>query len=139
MEFEEGLRIVPVTIGAMKYELREATGEAATAWRNAKTEALQLKDGKPVGAKGMASTDPLLLSRCLFDPSNKLVPLVTILAWKDKVQKMLVERLLEISDLATSDDTIASLEADRDRIDERIVEMEEEAKNDESSSEAGSD
>jgi len=98
------LNEVPITIGEKKYIMREASGDAATAWRNAKVDAIKLSpSGKPVGAKGIANSDPALLARCLFDCENNRIPLDEIQSWPDKIQKTLVERLLQISELSTSE------------------------------------
>ncbi len=140
MEFDSAtLREVPITIGEKKYILREADGDAATAWRNAKSEAITLSSkGKPIGAKGIANSDPVLLSRCLFDCENNRIPLKEILSWPDKIQKTLVERLLQISEISASEDTFADLKSQRENLDEQIAELEESAKNETDSSEDGS-
>ncbi len=140
MEFDSAtLREVPITIGEKKYILREANGEAATAWRNAKSEAITLSSkGKPIGAKGIANSDPAFLSRCLFDCENNRISLAEIQGWPDKIQKTLVERLLQISDLSASEDTVADLKSQRENLDEQIAELEESAKNETDSSGDGS-
>jgi len=127
----ETLNEVPVTIGDKIYILREASGAAATAWRNDKGDTIRLRGGKPVGAKDMANPDPKFLSRCLFNSNDGTrVALDTIQGWPDRIQKGLIDRLFDISDLSVSDDTAAGLKAQRDSLDERIEEMEESAKND---------
>ena len=140
MDFpEEGLTEVSVTIGEKSYVLKGASGSAATTWRNAKGDTLQIRGEQVVGTKSIANADPLLLSLCLYNDQVNLVPLKTILSWKDKIQKDLVERLLLISDLSMADNTVESLEKEREELDKRIVELRETAKNDLTSTEDGSE
>lgn len=130
---------VPIKIGDKDFILREASGEAAVAWRNARTNAIKIVNGKPVGAKDMASVDPLLVSLCLFDSEGNGVPLPTILGWADRVQKQLYERVKLISDLSELGEGVEALKEQRKLLDEQIALMEGSAKNSEETTEAGSD
>lgn len=97
---------IPVTINGEKYELREASGAAATEYTNGVVACTTLgSDGKPISVRGIASLQPVLVSRCLFkigqDGSRTPVPPNVIEAWPQRVRKGLFERLEKISDLET--------------------------------------
>ena len=130
---------VPIKVGDKDFILREASGKAAVAWRNARTDAIRLKDGKPVGAKNLASVDPLLVSLCLFDSEGNGVPLATILGWPDRVQKQLYDRVKLISNISELGEGVEALKAQRKLLDEQIESIEEKAKNSEETTEDGSD
>jgi len=133
------LQEVPVVVEGKNYVLKEATGSAATAWRNAKAESIKLRNGKPVGfSKGPTDSDPFLVSLCLFNSEGNLVPKETILSWPDRIQKTLFERLKQISDLSEADDTLEGLKQRQKELDEQIEVIEETVKNDSDSLEDGS-
>ena len=90
----------PVTLGDKQYTLREANGEAARQFNNARLERIKLgSDGKPQGVKGMADIESLLVSLCLFDSNDKPVPESTVKSWPYRIQKVLYARAKEISRL----------------------------------------
>mgnify|MGYP001584237238 CR=1 FL=1 len=87
-----------VTIGRTKYTLHEADGTASVEYRNAMLDATELgDDGKPRRLHGFASSDPVLVSRCLRDAQGQLVPVATILGWKAEVYQRLAEWIKEAS------------------------------------------
>lgn len=94
------LQEVPVTIAGVSYVLRGATGAASCTYRNAMLAATKLNsEGKPTSLEGMADTEPLLVSLCLFDSNNVAVPLATILNWPNHILKDLYDAAKEISRL----------------------------------------
>ena len=102
---------IPVTVKGVKYLLCEASGDAATKWRNANVAAARYDDGKMVGVDGIANSEPLLVSLCLCETNpdggvkyNKqgdpcFVPIRTIRAWPARIQRKLHDTIKQISDL----------------------------------------
>ena len=89
---------IPVKIDGKDYVLREADGAAATSYRNQLLASMKLgPDGKPSSIHGLASVEPMLVSRCLFDEKNKSVPLKVVEGWPSRVQKTLFAKAKEIS------------------------------------------
>lgn len=113
-------KVVPVRIGGAKYTLREASGDAAVRWRNAILKTTRITDGKPSGIDGMADTEPLLVSLCLFDEGGKNVPITTVRGWPQRVQSALFAKVKEISGLNPEEDTRASLLEARAEIDRKL-------------------
>lgn len=107
-----------IPIGPKKYALREASGDAAIRYRNAMLSATKIgPEGKPSGFAGMADTEPLLVSLCLFgqDPNNSAIynePIQqsTVRGWPQRVQKALYKKVKDISDLNEVEDDILALE-----------------------------
>lgn len=113
---------VPVKIGGQDYVLREASGDAATRYRNARANCTKFSGGEFAGVDGpIADAQPKLVSDCLFKivvmPDGKTVfskvEEKTVRAWPDRIQKALIERVLKISPSleGTGDETIENLEA----------------------------
>jgi hypothetical protein len=97
---------VDFPIGGKPYRLKEATGAAAVEWRNASIKAAKMRNGKVIGMEGLADTEPLLISKCLFqlvekDGKTKEVPVTrhTIMSWPARIQKRLFDMVTEMSDL----------------------------------------
>ncbi len=100
MNFDLEVVSIPVTIGGEKYELREASGDAACKWRNAILSKAKLgPDGKPQTVGSIADTEPLLVSLCLFNESGKNVSLSVVRSWPARIQKALFNKIKDISDL----------------------------------------
>jgi hypothetical protein len=102
----EGLemREETVAIGPLTYTLKEATEAAASRYRNYMTSCTKLTDGKVTKITGdIAGAQSLLLSLCLYDSENVLVPVNTIKTWPSRVVKQIFERAQLISDLKESD------------------------------------
>lgn len=96
---------VPVTIAGESYTLREATGETAVQYRDAMLACTTLgPEGKPTIISGLAGVEPLLVSLCLYDSIDHLVPEATIRSWPARIQKALFERAKQISDLDEGED-----------------------------------
>jgi hypothetical protein len=106
---------VPVVIGSVRYVLREASEDAACKFRNALLRCTRPgPDGRPTTYDGVADTEPLLVSLCLYaadeggrvrpdrdgrpDPRH-LVPLATVRSWPARVVKALAAKAQEISGL----------------------------------------
>ena len=121
---------IPVTIAGDSYTLREASGDTACKYRNKLLACTQLgPEGKPSQIRGMADVEPFLVSLCLFNAEDKLVPLHAIRAWPNRVQKKLFDTIKEISDLDEGEDR-KSLVKQREVLDKQIAEIDEEtAKN----------
>ena len=128
---------VVVPIDGKSYTLREASGVAATRYANAKLERMTLKDGKPVSLKGMADTESLLVSFCLFDAANNPVPLATIQAWPNRVGSWLFDEAKKISNI-DQEESLADLTKQRDELNEKIAKLQESAGNLPQLTEAGS-
>jgi hypothetical protein len=89
-----------VTIGGVRYTLHEADGAASVEFRNAMLDATELgPDGKPQKLRGLASADPVLVSRCLRDDKGNPVSLQTILGWKASVYARLAAWVKDVSAL----------------------------------------
>jgi hypothetical protein len=103
---------VPVRIGGERFVLREASGDAAAKYNNARMRAHKLQDGALVGLDGVGDLEPLLVSLCLYKadkdgglPLTKagdadprfLVPQEQIRRWKGNVQHALFDKAKELS------------------------------------------
>lgn len=115
---------VPVTLGNVKYILREATGEAAVKYQNAVTKCSRFTDGEFSGIQGdLADTQPLLVSLCLFEAeTGKPVSLAKVKSWPYRVQKDLYTRAKLISDLDEKTDK-ATLEKQLAAIQKQLAEL----------------
>lgn len=150
---------IPVRVGNARLILREASGDAAARYRNAVLKATRLNaDGKPSFVDGLADTEALLISRCLYyaddngnlrltpagtpDP-RYLVALETIRNWPYRVQEALFDKAREISGLdrrESADDIAKRMERDQQRLDAlRNGTDEDHAKNLPDATTAGSD
>lgn len=99
---------VPVKIQGKKYVLREATGDAVCKWRNSMMKSTRLSnDGKVTSMDGMADSEPLLVSLCLFELYEKVngsqgerqVDVKTVRSWPARIQKSLFDKLKQMSQL----------------------------------------
>lgn len=97
---------IPYEIGGKQYVLREASGGAATRYKDAQIQSAKLnsRTGKAEKLTGLAETEPLLISLCLFEQRGEgkeiLCPLGTIKSWPNRIQRELFEEVKRISDLA---------------------------------------
>ena len=112
MDFsDDHKQTVDVTIGEHEYELRQATVKAATAYRNAVSNAIEMKDGRPVRVKNVANAHPILLTECLFQKANgKPVTQQFVFNLRDDIHNKLIERLKKISGIQDETDI------DKDRL-----------------------
>lgn len=119
---------VPVRIAGKDYVLRETTGDASCKWRNALLAATKLgSDGKPTSLSGMADSEPLLVSLCLFEVydqggerKERSVPLGVVRAWPYRLVKALFNRAKQISHLDEEQESeealLSRMEADRGKL-----------------------
>lgn len=116
---------LPVKVGDTNYTLREALEATAVIWRNSNMAAATFRDGGISGFRGIADSEPLLVSLCLFDESGNNVKLSVVKGWPARVVKKLFEKAKEISELGEMEDTIKQLEEKL----QKAKETEEAAKN----------
>lgn len=139
MEFEdEELVEVPVKIGANRYILQEANGDVVVQHRNAVLAYTRYNDqGNIASISGIASAEPLLISKCLYttipaDKANpegpviksKLAGLEFVNNLRHRTMKKLFNRIKEISDM-NDDESVEALKKQRDELTKRIVAIEE--------------
>lgn len=98
-----------VKVGENTYVLREADGDAACKYRNAKMACLSMSDdGKLLAKDGMADIEPLLVSLCMRQISStgvlapSTVPIETVRSWPARILEALYDKAVEISNLGTS-------------------------------------
>jgi hypothetical protein len=116
---------VKVKIKDKHYHLREASADAAVKFRNATLKAAKMSDGKVVGMENLADAEPLLVSLCLYKAgkdeelvlapdgnpdSRQLVPQQTIRGWPDRTQKVLFDKIKEMSPTLEGKETLESLD-----------------------------
>jgi hypothetical protein len=104
---------IPVKYDGRRFLLREASGDAARKYNNARTAKLTFgKGGVVTKAEGMGDLEPLLVSLCLVElvlnsktqqEEEKPVPMSEVGKFPYKLQKKLHDTVKEISDLDESD------------------------------------
>lgn len=104
LELSTKLNEEQVKLDGKSYSLRQATGEAAETYRNAVLSATKLSNGKVSSVAGLASTESLLVSLCLFDSEGNAVHVKEIRKWPNPTVKALYDRAKEISDLDEKDE-----------------------------------
>lgn len=116
---------VPVKIAGEDYVLIEANGDVVYKYRNAVLKATRMSStGKLQSVDGLADTEPLLVSLCMFKviqgmdgkPKHHPVSLATVRAWPAHVCKALFDKAKAISRLDEDRDTVKTL-------DEKILEL----------------
>jgi hypothetical protein len=119
---------IPVHVKNVSYILKEASGAASTAYRNAVIKRVKFgPDGKAQSLTDIASVEALLISHCLFDAQfNKPVPAGTIEAWPNRIKKRLFETAKEISELSEEDETEESLTKQIKEAQEKLDKLREE-------------
>jgi len=99
-KFDLQPRQIKVEIGDKSYVLKEASEDAAAKYQNALFRSTTLgPDMKPVKVDGLADIEPLLVSLCLYDGEENLVPLDVIRSWPARIVKKLYQWVRENSDL----------------------------------------
>lgn len=96
------VRINGILKDGKQYVLRGASGDAAIKYRNAVLNKMTLEDGKVSKLSGMADTEKLLVSLCLFEVSgSKETPVSQekLGSWPNEIFKKLFEKTKEISHL----------------------------------------
>lgn len=115
---------LPVRVGSTKYVLREASGDAACKFQNARVSRyIYNDDGKLKGLRDMADLEPFLVSLCLF-MEDKATPIseVTIRSWPQRIQSKLFDKAKAISGLDETDD-LAALQKQLDELSKRIEQV----------------
>lgn len=116
---------LPVSIGSLKYVLREASGEVACEYRNAQLACTQIgENGKAVSIQGIADVELLLVSRCIFrlDGDREVpVSISEVATWPSRVVKILYEKAREISEMDVMSEE--DLGKQREQLDQRIARM----------------
>lgn len=111
LNFDVDFVEVPVTISGEAYVLREASGKATRTWRDAQIACTKFgPNGKPSSIAGIAATEALLVSLCLFKVGEqkgerKLLPVAkaAIEDFPSRVQNALFDKAKEISGLSEED------------------------------------
>ncbi len=100
-DYEE--KVIPVKLklnGSVgSYKLREASGAAVRKYKNARLEACVYEDGRLASVKPSSELDLLLVSLCLFDKDDELVPKEDIDNLPHPITAKLFEQAEEISGL----------------------------------------
>ena len=135
MEFDTTEIVIPVKVKDKKgvvrdYILREASGDAACAWKNIVLSRVKMGEkGKPERLERIADAEPKLVSLCLFDvETGQNVPETIIRSWPYRIQKSLFQKCQEISDLDEEEATEDNLEAlmnQRGELDRKIHDLQE--------------
>lgn len=111
---------LPIKIkGVVKYYLQEADEASTAAWENKRLTSARFSGGTFIGHGPMADGRKFLLSRCLYDLTDKLVPESLLNSWPAKVVDPLFEKLKEISGL-NAVDTVQSLEQQIQQLTEKL-------------------
>lgn len=84
---------------AKKYVLRELTAKQRGTYLNSMQNRIIFTDGKVTGIKDFDGLEASLLSRCLYDESNKLVSMSDLEEFPGRVLKKLFEAAQLISGL----------------------------------------
>lgn len=124
-----------------KFVLVEASGPASLKYKNACAKCSAFQDGEFVGIQGdIASTQPLLISLCLFEdvPDGRRVPTSFNFAANlpSKVQRTLFDKAKEISELGDEEETAEELEKQIEKLQKKLTKLyrnESEAGNEQSS------
>ena len=127
LNFDLPVLEIAVSIGADKYVLREASGDAACRYRNKITSCAKRVGEEMIVDGPIADAEPLLVSLCLFAVDAAGVVSVqhvseqTVRAWPLRVVKTLFEKIQEISPLETEgDEDLNVLEREQIALAERI-------------------
>lgn len=123
---------IPVKYRGKMYILKEPTGDVVAKWRNTVLKCTKLTDGKPSQIDGLADSEPLLVSMCLFERQesgrggtgwvDKQVPVNVIRGWQAQVVKRLFDECKRIGQLDEAD-TVESLEKRIKADQEKLVEL----------------
>lgn len=91
---------IPVTLQGGKYYLREASGEAAAAYRDELMRGATLNEqGQAVRVDNWSKAQLILISHCLVDDRGLLVPIAKVKSLPARVTDRLAEKAREISNL----------------------------------------
>lgn len=117
LTFDLTLIEIAVTLSGEQYTLREADGEAGAQFENAKFQGAKIDEvtNTVVSLPNLGDQASLLVSLCLFDKDNNLVPLETVRSWPDRVVTPLYKKAREISGLDEDDEEVAVIERKLER------------------------
>lgn len=133
---------IPVSIGAAKYVLREASEAAVTTYRDTAAKCVTVDGDESKTITGsITGANAVLVSECLFDVDNRRVAVDVVRTWPARVVKALFEKAYELAGLkdeeATTVDALLKEKAD---IEKRIADFgKDKAKNEPDSITGGSD
>lgn len=101
LDFRDSGKIEVPVIGpdGASYTLREAKGGGVVAYRNLIQRCQEITSDGTVVWRNLATVEPFLISQCLYDSNDKLVPPAVIQSWPNRVQKALFARAKQISDI----------------------------------------
>ncbi len=132
MKFSLDTIQIPVEIGDKEFVLREASGDTACKFTNARMACGQMGPDNTIASwRNIADTEPLLVSLCLFEiergedgsiTQEKPTQISQIRKWPSRITKELYDKAKEISDIDTNDD-LESLLKQRTEIDEQIEKL----------------
>lgn len=103
---------IPTIIGGENYVLKEATGEVAKLFQNARLNKVKFEDGKPTSIGNIAEIEPYLVSLCIFkvvDGRHVAVTQKTVESWLYRIQSKLYDTAKKISDLDRVESPIQEL------------------------------
>lgn len=101
---------IPVKIKGKNYTLREATGDVASDYINARYKRVTYSaDGRSRKLGDMGDLQPLLVSGCLYDEDGEQVDEDLIRSWPARVQRTLFERATEISQIDADNNTVREM------------------------------
>jgi hypothetical protein len=137
---------VPITgPDRKKYMLREASGDAVAKFNNARARCVRFQNGGMSAVDGQGDLEPLLVSYCLFEVydtgevATKSVPVAMVRNWPERVIRRIYDKAREISEI-DQDGSLEDLKKQRDKLNEQIAKMEEDAsKNEQEPSATGSE
>ena len=114
---------VPVQLAGDSYLLREASGEAAAKFNNARTACYDYMAGKLSKIHDTGDLEPLLVALCIFTHDGKPVPESTVRGWPARIVTALFEKAKEISGLGP--ETVDDLLKQRAELDQQIARLQE--------------
>jgi len=98
------LQSIPVTIGGVKYVLKEPDADATAKYESAKHGSVRMNEetGKPERLEGLGDIKPLLVSWCLFEMTEqgpKRVHEMVIRKWKSDIVNRLYDAARDMGGL----------------------------------------
>ena len=122
---------VPVAIGGKTYVLREASGDAAVAYRNATMAGARIHESGTVLGSA-ADAEPILIAKCLFQrieqPDGTIkerpVSVDIIRSWPSRVSRKLFDRAKLISGLGEQDESMDDLMKQKAEVERKLALLE---------------
>ena len=115
---------IPVIVGNQKYILREANGDTAVKFQNARLAKHEYnEEGRLVRLKDTADLEPFLVSMCLFkEDDNTPVSEDTLRNWPSHISSKLFDTAKKISHIDETED-LESLEKQLIQLQKRIEQL----------------